>query len=189
MEKKRALKGILRLWKPRLVNWSHSTSLSPAAVDQRDHLSVFFFNKLPAPLDVRSKKSPFFSQKSIEILFSTATLTNFYLASSWQSLLTSIWFSSLTISHWFFIRVILLNSGSEKHYAEDKKTAGIFEICFLSKKIRTTNIGKGWPNKNHEKISGQKLNFVWKRKFWKEYCQTHFVEIFSKRVDDGMKKI
>ena len=33
-----------------------------------------------------------------------------------------------------FHPVILLNSGSDKQKAEDKKTAGIFEICFLSKK-------------------------------------------------------
>ena len=34
--------GILRVWKPRLVFWSHTTSLSPATVDQRTPISVFF---------------------------------------------------------------------------------------------------------------------------------------------------
>ena len=48
----------------------HSTSLSPATVDQRDRISVFS-NKLSAPLEVRSKRSIFFSQKSIEILSTT----------------------------------------------------------------------------------------------------------------------
>ena len=32
---------ILRVWKPRLVFWSHTTSLSPTTVDQRGHISVF----------------------------------------------------------------------------------------------------------------------------------------------------
>ena len=148
------------MWKPRLVYW-----LWPAAVDQKDHFSVFF-NKLPAPLDVRSKNSPFFSQKSIEILSSTATLTNFYLASSWQSLLTSIWFSSLTISHWFFIRVILLNSGSEMPKSRIKKQQAFLKSAFFRKKIRTTNIGKG---------------------FWKILAYTFRLNVFQKRVYDGMK--
>ena len=111
-EKENGLKfsqnGFLWVWKPRLVFWSRTKSLSPATVDQRGPISVFF-NRLPAPLDVRPKRSCFFSLKSIE------TLSNFYLVSPWQSLLTAIWFSRLKISRWFFIRVLLLNSGSGKH--------------------------------------------------------------------------
>ena len=101
--------GILRVWKPRLVFWSHTTSLSPATVDQRTPISVFS-NRLPAPLDARPKRSCFFSRKWIEILSQTETLSNFYLVSPWQSLLTAIWFSRLKISRWFFIRLLSLNS-------------------------------------------------------------------------------
>ena len=80
------------------------------------------------------KKVSFFLSKSIEILSSTTTLTNFYLASSWQSLLTSIWFSCLTISHWFFIREILLNSGSEMPKSRIKKQQAFLKSAFFRKK-------------------------------------------------------
>ena len=44
-------------------------------------------------------------------------------------------------------------------------------------KIRTTNIGKGWPNKNHE--TGQNQNFL-KKENLEKYCPTHFVRTFFK---------
>ena len=105
--------GILRVWKPRLVFWSHTTSLSPATVDQRGHISVF-----PTSCPCRwicDQKGPFFLSKINWNFVLNKNLANFYLTSSWQWLLTAIWFSRLKISHWFFIRLILLNSGSEKH--------------------------------------------------------------------------
>ena len=63
----------------------------------------------------------------------TETLKNFYLGSSWQSLLTAILFSRLIlrVSHWFFIRAEL---EIRKFWAENEKTAGFVWICFLSRK-------------------------------------------------------
>ena len=36
-------------------------------------------------------------------------------------------------------------------------------------KIRTTNIGKGWPNRNHEKMSGRNQKFF-KKEYLEKYC-------------------
>ena len=61
-----------------------------------------------------------------------------------------------------------------------RQTAGLFVICFLSKKIRTTNIGKGWSNRNHEKISGQNQT-LFEKEIFEKYCPTQFVKTFFKR--------
>ena len=55
----------------------------------------------------------------------------------------------------------------ESWIAEDEKTAGNFEICLTSRKIRTSNIGKGWPNRMHEKISEQNHTLFEKENFGK----------------------
>ena len=127
-----------------------------------------------------SKRSYFISQKSIEILPSTKTLTNFYLTSSWQSLLTAIWFSRLIlrVSHWFFIRVLLLNSGSENFEPRIKKQQDFFESAFFREK-RTTNIGKSWSNKYYAKISGQNQT-LFESQFWKKMTKTFqpFIKTF-----------
>ena len=130
-----------------------------------------------------SKRSYFISQKSIEISPSTKTLTNFYLTSSWQSLLTAIWFSRLKISHWFLSGSFCWTRDQRNIEPRIKKQQAFFEICFLLTKIRTTNIGKGWRNRNHGKISGQNQTFL-KKKILEKYCQAHFVRTFLKRVYD-----
>ena len=111
------------------------------------------------------------------------TLKIFYLSSSWQSLLTAIWFSRLTlrVSHWFFIRVLLLNSRSENFEPRIKKQQDFFESAFFREK-RTTNIGKSWSNKYYAKISGQ--NQFEKVNFEKIFTKTFkpFIETFEKRL-------
>ena len=159
---------ILTLWEQISRNFLLKTLENHDVLRYYEKENGLKFNKLPAP-------SNFFSQKSIEIFSSTKTLTNFFLTSPWQSL--------LKISHWFFIRVILLNSGSENHSSADKKTAGIFEICFLSKKeIRTTNIGKGWPNRNPEKISRKNQSLFEKENFGKILSNTFFKTFFKESL-------
>ena len=92
-----------------------------------------FSNRLPASLDVRSKSSYFFSQKWIKILSSTETLTNFYLVSSWQSLLTAIWFSRLKISHWFFIRWFCWTRDQTSMKPRIKKQQAFLKSAFFRK--------------------------------------------------------
>ena len=54
-----------------------------------------------------------------------------------------------------------------------------FQLSF-EKKIRTTNIGKGWSNRNHEKISGQNQT-LFEKEIFEKYCPTQFVKTFFKR--------
>ena len=49
-----------------------------------------------------------------------------------------------------------------------------------AEKLRTTNIGKDWQNRNHEKISGQNQTLFEKENFGK-YFPANFVKIFYKR--------
>ena len=105
--------GILRVWKPRLV---FEAIQLPYHLLRSIKEAIFpFFQQAARHIGCATKKFLFFSRKWIEILSQTETLSNFYLVSPWQSLLTAIWFSRLKISRWFFIRVLLLNSGSGKH--------------------------------------------------------------------------
>ena len=124
-----------------------------------------------------SKRSYFISQKSIEILPSTKTLANFYLTSSWQSLLTAIWFSRSLIFHPCHFAQL----GLRKIFSRGLKNSRLLWNLLSFEKIRTTNIGKGLPNRNHEKISGQNQNFL-KKENLEKYCPTHFVRTFLKRV-------
>ena len=61
-----------------------------------------------------------------------------------------------------------------------KKQQAFLKSAFFRKKIRTTNIGKGWPNRNHEKISGQNQT-LFEKEIFEKYCPTHFVKTFFKR--------
>ena len=110
--------GILRVWKPRLVFWSHTTSLSPATVDQRGSISVFFPTGCPCHW-MCDPKSSFFSlenelkfcpkQKPCQI-FIWSVLDNH----CWPRFDSQDWFSW---SHTDFSSG--LNSGSENFYAEN----------------------------------------------------------------------
>ena len=61
-----------------------------------------------------------------------------------------------------------------------KKQQAFLKSAIFRKKIRTTNIGKGWPNRNHEKISGQNQT-LFEKEIFEKYCPTHFVKTFFKR--------
>ena len=117
------------------------------------------------------------------------TLKIFYFSSSWQSLLTAIWFSRLTlrVSHWFFIRVLLLNSGSENFEPRIKKQQDFFlNMPSFEKrgqqilaKVGRINITRKYP----DKIS-------LKRWILKKYLPKHLNLLLKllKRDYDGTKK-
>ena len=142
------------MWKPRLVNWSQSTSLSPAAVDQRDHLSVFFLTSCSRNWTCDQKsllfslknQSKFCPQLQPWQIFIWPVLDNH----CWPRFDSQVWRSPTDFSSGWFCwtqdqRIIKPRIKNSRH----------FWNLFYFEKFRTKNIGKGWPNKNIEKIYGQ----------------------------------
>ena len=125
-----------------------------------------FFNKLPTPSEVRSKKSYFFSLKWIEILTSTETLTIFVCQS-----LTIIVDRDLILKienlPLIFHPGAFAELGIRKALSRWWNNSRHFWNLLSLEKFRTTNIGKGWPNKNLEKISGQNQSLFEKENFGK----------------------
>ena len=113
---------ILLVWKSRLVFWSHPTSSSPAAVDHKGNM--FLLSKINRNFLLNRNLDKFLFGQFLTIIVGRDLIFK------------------IKISHWLFILVLLLNSGSEKHWAKDEKTAGIFEIGFFSKNLERQILAK-----------------------------------------------
>ena len=120
-----------------------------------------FFNKLPAPLNVRSKWSYFFSLKSIEISSSTQTLTKIYL-----SVLDNHCSPRFDSQDWkpptdFSSGCLCWTREQRSIRPRIKNSSYLLDLLNIEKKSRTANIGKGWPNWNHEKNILTKSDLLW----------------------------
>ena len=139
-----------------------------------------FFNRLPAPLDVRSKSLIFFSKTNRTFVLNR-NLDKFLFGQSLLMVVDRDWILKIKIiptdfsSGWF-----CWTRDQRIIKPRMKKQQEIFKSALFRKKLRTTNIGKGWPNRNHEKISGQNQTLFEKENFGKIFSNTFCLNFFKR---------